>query len=295
MEDNKLKFVYYKKNEINSDCKNIIHIYIIIIMIDSDKYDPSTASNSYSYLTILNAKNEEVCLKTKDTIAKVYTQDLQAKHEDRFLFSATTMSNLMDIIRRNPNDIFTAQMIIPPNQTFMSSFERLLENTLSQVSHHVDVIVFGGTIIKDEVSDDTLPYDYKDDGKEPLDLVFAIANIIHKIFPSNFRFSHFGVKENHDELLKIKDYALLKNDVLRSFEVLDNINSVSDDTRYEYDLQYLCRVMYDIISKTKINRVELLVKYKISDLEDYNSFKEATEKYGYQVILESNKFTVIKN
>lgn len=257
-------------------------------MIDSDEYDPYTANNSYSNITILHAKDKEVCEETKNTIAKVYTQDFVIKHEDRFLFSATTMSNLMDIKRKNPKDIFTSQIIIPPNQTIVSGFKRLLENTLCQISNNVDVIIFGGTITVDMVSEDTLPYNYKDK-TNTIDLSFVIGNIIHKIFPSNIRFSHFGVSENYEELLKIKDYALLKNS-----DILDNINNINDNTRYEYDLIFLCRAVHDIISKKKINKVELLTKYKLTDKDDFEQFKEATEKYGYNVILENNKLTVIK-
>ncbi len=79
-------------------------------------------------------------------------------------------------------------------------------------------------------------------------------------------------------MLKTKDYALLKNDVTKVFNILDNINIVNDDTRYEYDLRYLCNVMFSIISKAKLCGVELLVKYKITDKDDFNSFKDATEK-----------------
>ena len=267
-------------------------------MIDSDEYCPSIASNSYSNITILNAKNKEVCEETKHTIAKVYTQDFVIKHEDRFLFAATTMANLNDIKRTQPNDKFTSQIIIPPNQTFMTGFKRLLENTLCQIAQNIDIIIFGGTSLKDNVGEETLPYNYQDQdkkGKEPHDLVLTICNIIHKTYPSYVRFSHFGVREHYEELLKIHDYALLKSDVTESFNILDNINNTLDDTRYEYDLIYLCRVMHGIITKKKLNRVELLVKYKILYLDDYNSFKEATENYGYQVILESNKFMVIRN
>lgn len=265
-------------------------------MIDSDEYNPSTANNSYSHITIMNAKNEEVCEETKDTIAKVYTQDFKIKHEDRFLFSATTMSNLYDIKMKNPNDIFTLQMIIPPNQTIMTGYKRLLENTLCQVSHYVDVVIFGGSVTVDEISEDTMPYNYKDMNHQDdkiIDLPFMIGNIIHKIFPSHVRFSHFGVNEHYNELLKVKNYALLKNDVTKSFDILDNINNIDDNTRYEYDLRYLCHVMFSIISKKKLNRVELLVQYKIVDMDDFTSFKDATEKYGYKVMLESNKFTVL--
>lgn len=257
-------------------------------MIDSDEYDPFTANNSYSNITIFNSKNKEVCEETKNTIAKVYTQDFVIKHEDRFLFSATTISNLMDVKRKNPKDIFTSQIIIPPNQTIVSGFKRLLENTLCQISNNVDVIIFGGTITVDMVSEDTLPYNYKDK-TNTIDLSFVIGNIINKIFPSNIRFSHFGVSENYEELLKIKDYALLKNS-----DILDNINNINDNTRYEYDLTFLCRAVHNIISKGKINKVELLTKYKLTDKDDFEQFKEATEKYGYNVILESNKLTVIK-
>jgi len=99
-------------------------------MIDSDLYCPSTANNSYSPITIIEAKNKEVCEKTKSVIAKVYTQDLQVKHEDRFLLDITSISNLMAIKRKHPNDKFTTQIIILPNETFMTGFARLLENTL---------------------------------------------------------------------------------------------------------------------------------------------------------------------
>ena len=263
-------------------------------MIDSDNYNPSTAKNSYSKITIMNAKNEEVCEETKNTVTKVYTQDLKLKHEDRFLLSASTMGNLYDIKRKNPKDIFTTQLIIPPNMTIDVGYKRLLENTMCQISHYVDVIVFGGSVTVDEISEDTMPYNYKNN-IEPIDLPFMIGNIIHKIFPSHVRFSHFGVNENYNELLKIKDYALLKNDVTKSFDILENINNIDDNTRYEYDLRFLCHAVYDIISKKKLNRVELLVRYKTVDIDDFTSFKEATEKYGYRVMLESNKFTVEKN
>jgi len=269
-------------------------------MIDSDNYNPSTANNSYSNITILNAKNEEVCEETKNTIAKVYTQDFKLKHEDRFLFGATTMSNLYDIKRKNPKDIFTVQLIIPPNMTIDVGYKRLLENTMCQISHYVDVIVFGGTIPVSEESEDTIPYDYKNhksNSDEPIDLAFMIGNIIQKIFPSCVRFSHFGVNEHYNELLKIKDYALLKNNVMKSFDILDNINNVSDNTRYEYNLRFLCNAIFSIISKKKIDRVELLVSHKKPDLqeeENYNSFKEATEQYGYNVMLENNRFIVEK-
>jgi len=113
-----------------------------------------------------------------------------------------------------------------------------------------------------------LPYNYKKD-KEPVDLLFMVGNIIHKVYPSSVRFSHFGVNENYDELLKLKDYALLKSDVCKSFDVLDNINNTQDNSRYEYSLKYLCGIVHNIISKKKLNRIELLVRYKITDINDY--------------------------
>ena len=263
-------------------------------MIDTDEYNPSTAPNSYTKLTIMNAKDKEVCEETNYTIAKVYTQDLKIKHEDRFLLSFTTMSNLADIKRKNPDDIFTSQMIIPPNQTILSGFNRLLENTLSQISKNIDIIIFGGSVCVDEISEKVVPYDYEN-SKEPIDLPFVVGNIIHKIYPTNVRISHFGYNENYKEMLEIKDYALLKNDATKVFNILDNINIVNDDTRYEYDLRYLCNAMFSIISKAKLSRVEFLVKYKITDKDDFNSFKDATEKYGYSVVLENNKLIVTKN
>lgn len=43
-------------------------------MIYSDNYNPATANNSYSNITILNAKNEKLCEKTK----KYYCESLCA-------------------------------------------------------------------------------------------------------------------------------------------------------------------------------------------------------------------------
>lgn len=254
-------------------------------MIDSDNYHPSTAHNSYSNLTILESKDKTI---TDETVAKVYTQDLKIKHEDKFLLNATTLSNLLHI---KPKGIFTIQIILPPNNTFRIVLKRLLENTLCQISNYLDAIIFGGTILKDDFSDATLPYNHNDK-IQPVDLSFTIGNIVHKVGISYFRFSHFGVDSQYAELLKIKDYALLKSDVTKSFEILDNINNIEDNTRYEYDLTYLCRMMHYIISKKKLNRIELLVKYKIVDIEDFNSFKKATEEYGYIVDLKYNKFII---
>ena len=254
-------------------------------MIDSDQYCPSTADNSYSPITILNSKDEELCIRTKNVVAKVFTQDLEIKHEDRFLLSAITAGNLNRIKRKNPEDQFTSQMIIPPGETFMSGFEKLLQNTLCQIADNVDLIVFGGTVLQDG-SDITLPYDYRKD-KEASDLLFLVGNIINKTHPSNVRFSHFGVNENYDELLKMKDYARLKTDSL------DSINT-ADDSRYEYDLKYLCRIMGGILQGKTIDTVELLVKYKMTDIDDFSQFKKETEKYGYKVLLEQYKFAVIK-
>lgn len=77
-------------------------------------------------------------------------------------------------------------MIIPPNETFMSGFERLLENTLSQIADNIDIIIFGGTTIEDDpMSELTFLYDYTKN-KEHLDLAFVIANIIYKIKPKKY-------------------------------------------------------------------------------------------------------------
>lgn len=54
-------------------------------------------------------------------------------------------------------------------------------------------------------------------------------------------------------------------------------------------------MMYKIISINKPDSVELLVKYEIIDNGDFNSFKTATEGYGYKVVLENNRFMVEKN
>ena len=248
-------------------------------------------------MTISNAKNKKLCDLTKSTTAKVYTQDLKLKHEDRFLFAFTTMSNLNDIKRTNPNDIFISQLIIPPGQTILSGFSRLLENTLSQISSQLDVIVFGGTSVLDENREDdenAIPYDYQNAKSEPFDLAFSIGNIIHKIFPKHIRFSHFGTKQNYNKLLETHDYAQLKNNVTKSSDILDNINLIPDDSRYEYDLRFLTHAMFDVISKNNPCRIELLVKYKIVDMDDFNSFKTATEANGYSVLLSDNKFLIEK-
>jgi len=252
-------------------------------MIDSDSYCPSIAENSYSSITIINSKDEELCNRAKNVVAKVFTQDLKVKHEDRFLTSLSTISNLNYIKCKNPGDKFISQMIIPPGETFMTGFEKLLENTLCQISSGVDLIVFGGTVLQDD-SDITLPYT---PGKEAVDLLFLIGNIIEKVYPTTVRFAHFGVNENYNELLKMKDYALLKSDNLSSI-------NTDDSSRYEYDLKYLCHCVYRIVKGKKINKLELLVKYKITDADDFNAFKEATEKYGYKISLEQYKFTAIK-
>ena len=117
-------------------------------MIDSDSYCPSIAENSYSSITIMNSKDskdEELCNRAKNVVAKVFTQDLKVKHEDRFLTSSSTISNLNYIKFKNPEDKFISQIIIPPGETFMTGFKKLLENTLCQISSGVDLIVFGGS------------------------------------------------------------------------------------------------------------------------------------------------------
>ena len=267
-------------------------------MHDSDNYDPATASNSYTKLTIMNAKDNEICKETQSTIAKVYTQDYKLKHEDRFLFSMTTMSNLTQIKAENETDVFTSQLIIPPGQTFLTGFKRLLENTLCQISEYVDVIVFGGTVIKNNMGEEVEPYNHKihkeKEEKDASDLAFMNANIVHKIKPSHIRFSHFGVEQNFEKLLELKDYALLKNDVTTSCKILTDINNIHDESRYEYDSRFLCHAMFDMISKTKVNRIELIVRYKMVDLDDFKSFREATENYGYIVIAEPNRMCVTK-
>ena len=264
-------------------------------MFDSDNYNPFTANNSYSIVS-KNIKNEENCEITKNTITKVYTQNFEIKHEDLHSMVGSTLSNLTNIKKNNPNIIFTSQIIIPPNQTIWSGHSRLLENSLNGISSNIDVIIFGGTV-------NSGTYNYKEK-EEPLDLSYTIERIIS--FKSNIRFSHFGTKENYDKLLEIKDYALLKNDVTKSCKILDDINNTYDNTRYEYDLRYLCKIIFNMIldknSSNKrfnkvelLNRIELLVQYKLVDVDNFTSFKEMIKKFGYRVILESNKFIVEKN
>jgi hypothetical protein len=130
------------------------------------EYDPFTASNSYTSLTIMNAKNPEVSERTKGLVSLVYTQDLKLKHEDRFLFNFTTLANLEDIKRKHPLDRFTAQIVVPPKRTILEGFERLLENTLSQIANAFVIRVFGGSLLDPNSDENLLPYIPKIEEKE---------------------------------------------------------------------------------------------------------------------------------
>ena len=270
-------------------------------MQDSDISDPYVVNNSYTPLTIGNVKNFEVANKTKNCIAKVYTQNLQLKHEDRFLFSLTTLSSLANIKAKHPKDRFTSQIIIPPSETLLLGYERLLENTLAQISNAFDIIVFGGMVAVEATPEDESVLPYAGQG-ECIDLPFVQGNMGDKTKPAVVSISQFGTtqfnyyNQTHNDFAKLKRsfFNVNGNLILSSQVLLDEINNVDDDTRVVYPMSYVCRCVFLLLNKSRARRVELRVKYAMNLLdEDYLGFSTMCAKHNITLEVSKNKMIVL--
>jgi hypothetical protein len=237
---------------------------------DDDISDnPAKANNTYSEITIRNAKNKELCKKTKYCITRVYTQDLYNQHEDRFLFAAATMSHLNMLATINPTHRWTSEIIIPPTELISSGFERLLENTLSQISHAFNVISYGGAKFGIEDSDDNFYNITENNYTDAADYTFLISNMVLKVPVQVVRFCHYGRKEHWDYHNKIND----KNPKMKFFDFEGKINTsfineedpysnILDETQPIYSLKLILGAGFHAFqNNNKLKYMDLHVKY----------------------------------
>ena len=246
-----------KKEETNDccDCDNCLH-----------------HNNSYSRTTITNAKDPELLERTRATYAVVYTQDLRSKHEDRFLLSYTTMANLQDIRMLNPTHRFTAQITVPKDQTIHKAFERMLQNTLSQIADAFVIRICGGSVSNPNDDEAMLPWN-GDQKEEVLDLAFAVTNMATKVPVTAFIFSQYSYDSviDHNKRFKIFDQD---GQFLRAGdEPFDEIKEVDSNVAYAYDLLFLTRIIHTVFNRNrKLKYVELNVNYTTKDLSELDDF-----------------------
>lgn len=254
-----------------------------------DDYDPQTAHNSYSHLTIGNAKNHEVLEKTKGVHSIVYTQDLKTKHEDRFLFGATTMSNLQSVRMFNPTHRFTAQITVPPGETIYNGMERMLENTLSQIADAFVIRIFGGSIDNPDDDDSLLPWN--GDDKQCLDWAFVVANMALKVPITALLFGHYAAAD-YDPTVKDRRLSL--------FDQHGNLTPCADTIqfnqglRYQYELSYLTRVVHKLFTHNQSLRyVELNVDHT-PESDEFEDFQKFCAKANIEIHREPSKLTFLR-
>jgi hypothetical protein len=283
-------------------------------MHDSDNYDPLTALNSYSPLPTIGIKDKELIEQTKNITMKIYTQDLIPRHEDTLPFSGLTMSLLRDIYltQLSEGNQFTSQIILPPSETIDSGFARLSQNALWGIGSGLDITVFGGT---DQFSVNNYPENemkqqytqFKELKTECYDLKFILEKMIGPrrfVETQVFVFSHFGYNQQYEYMKQI-DCAQLKRSLfdnhgkvlsdVKDNVLLDQINAIDDDYRYEYNYVGLCLQIGELI-KTGCEYMELRVKFaSIDDNQHFKDFCQMCKRNNVEMIVGKNKIVVRNN
>jgi hypothetical protein len=297
--------------KINKNFKKDLYYNDIDINDNEEDEDHVNMNNTYSNLTIANAKNMKIYNETSGCITSTYTQDLRLQHEDRFLLHVSTIGNL-DLIRRlNPTHRYTSCVIVPPNRTINDGIHRLTENTLSQLSHAVNITVFGGSYCFEEMENDKMidkcvPYNYNEkvDCSSPIDIVYMAENI-KSFYNQILVFNHFGREEQYQYFLKnplkkimffdIDGNISYENDV---FDQYQTINNIEDKTQHIYDYKILCR-MIQYIYRNGYQKIIINVKYdyenaikKMNDEEAPNDAKTYFLKKNIVVQFKKNQILV---
>jgi hypothetical protein len=253
--------------------------------IDEDHFH---ISNTYSAMTIMNAKNPETYNVTNGCLTSIYTQDLNLQHEDRFLLHPCTLANLKVIRYQNPTHRYTSNMIIPPDKVIHNGMVRLIENTLAQISNAFIITVFGGTYLTNESEYDTIgdkfmPFDDNVDRGDPVDLGYIVGNIQsfeHEILV----FNHFGRSQQYKYFLehpfKRTCFFDEKGNINNNFNNLEQYSrlfNVSDDTEFYYDPIIIFRAIREFYRKGYLHII-LNIKYNLEGLMNDVSF-ERFNKY----------------
>lgn len=243
-------------------------------------------NNSYSIITIAITKDHEVLERTKATYAVVYTQDLRSKHEDRSLFGYTSMSRLQQIKMANPNHRFTAQITVPTGQTIDQGFERLLQNTLSQIIDAFVVRICGGSICDPDNNEAILPWT-GDKTESVFDLAYVVTNMATQASVTAFIFSHYkcincGRSDSKSSLCMIDHQTRLKlfdqdGRFLRTNQPFDVIRGdridMSSTSVYVYDPHFLTGIIHILFTRNKkLKYAEFNIYYKAEDLSEFNDF-----------------------
>jgi hypothetical protein len=230
--------------------------------------NPSKAKNTYSKITIMNSKNEELCRKTKDCLTRVYTQDLYNQHEDRFMFAAMTMIHLNMIKEVNPAHRWTGEIIIPPTELILSGFERLLENTLSQKADAFNAVIFGGAKFGND-DDDNMYKINENNYINPADFVFLMSNMVLKVPVQAVRFCHYGKNQHWDHYiktngknLKIKFFDFQGNIISSYVNQEDPYTNIIDDTQPIYQLSGILEIgLHALRVNISLKYIDLHIRY----------------------------------
>lgn len=227
--------------------------------------DPSEARNTYSSVTIGNAKDTELCERTKGIITRVYTQDLYNQHEDRFMLDMMTRVHLGMVRMANPTHRWIAEMVIPPTKTIQRGVARLYENTLAYISHVLNIVVFGGSRYAEREDDDDLYLHSGDD--YPADLSFIMANLALSVSSPIIRFciygkaAHWKHYQETNQKLQLFDHSGTMVDTFLTDQ--DPYSTITDESRLSYPLTYIINVVFGTLrGNTKLEIIDLHVVYK---------------------------------
>lgn len=268
--------------------------------LDDRDPEPYDAENTYTHVTITNAKNS----KFKDTPeckTCVYTQDLYNQHEDRFLFDTCTQGNLAAIKDANPTHRWTMRIICPPSMTCVKAFMKLVENTLWRSSNAGEFVKFGASLSSDNDKKGKVRISHNSPEIDPIDLQFALCNYSQKVnlsltdkYLQNgsnvFRFYQYGFEEQYKEYLtdqkalaKVRSYDY-EGTLLDKVPRLHSYMLTADPTQPIYTVDYLWGLI-KIALNHGIKYLELGVKVEgdngwnaISDLLDHKDYSVTIDK-----------------
>lgn len=276
--------------------------------------NPCEAENSYSKCTISNAKDEDVVKKTEGVIARIYTQDLYNKHEDRFLMFPSTLSNLHTIEICNPTHRFTCDVIVPPDKNIYQALQRLGQNTICYIVQIQKFMVFGGSYMpkgKNTKDDDLHLKKDVDEHKVKIpllpnasDLFYVTYNTTDYAYPTKLMyFAHYGYKEQYEKFKTLGknhfkvpffdlDGKLIK--IGKTLQILNEkekeIYETKDKTQPNYHtqmvMQYVCG---GFNSNAKLKMIILRVNYqgKEKDLQkEYDAhIKDKKNMVQFKIVM----------
>lgn len=250
--------------------------------------------NTYSPVTIGNAKDYKVYEETSGCLTSTYTQDLKLQHEDRFLFHLMTVTNLNTVRYQNPTHRFTSSIIVPPNKTIHDGMVRLIENTLAQHSDAFIITIFGRSYLTREeeyetIGDKLIPCNKNlDRGTDPVDLGYVLGNICsfsHQILV----FNHYGSSEQYSYFLnnpvKRTIFFDSEGETLSdsNTDQYSKINEIEDLTQYTYSPLVLLRSIRNLLRRG-YSKLIFHVKYEnIQEHEDFKRFDLYFSRKGINV------------